>query len=186
MNERDAKMVVILGHNGTGKTTILQQILSNSGQKSLVITPDDVEWREYRLNALAEPKDFVFNGIERHIFDPTPKTGTLARLEYFRKGIVVFDDCRAYLQDHTDNRIREMIIRRRQREIDIFAVGHGFKEVPPVFFTFLSEVILFRTTDNVALRRNCLKDFERMLAAQTRVNRIASKKPHHFEIIKWK
>lgn len=185
MTERNAKMTIVLGRNGTGKSTLLRQILEHSGRKCLVVTPDDIEWRDFKENPLAEPKDFVFNGIQRHIFDPTPKKGTLAKLEYFKKGIIVFDDCRAYLNDRTDQHIREMIIRRRQREIDIFAVGHGFKEVPPVFFTFLSEVILFSTTDNVILRKNCLKDFDRMLSAQTRVNRIANKNPHYFEVVKW-
>ena len=114
---------------------------------------------------------------------PRPARRHLDRLEYFRRGILVFDDCRAYLHAATDDRVRQLIIRRRQRMVDVLAVGHGFNEVPPVFFTFASEIILFRTTDNVARRRDCLRDYPLMAAAQARVNRRAARQPHYFEVI---
>ncbi|MBO7255011.1 MAG: hypothetical protein J6U79_01375, partial [Paludibacteraceae bacterium] len=66
-------------------------------------------------------------GIQRHIFNPKYSLDAVA---HFRKGILVFDDCRSYFQDRTDPKVRELLIRRRQREVDIFAVGHGFTQVP--------------------------------------------------------
>lgn len=184
-NERTAKMTIILGANGTGKTTVLNKILNATAQKSLVITPDDAEWRIYDEVELTEPDDFLFNGIRRHIFNDEKKTGTLNRVHLFKRGMLVFDDCRAYLDAATDPRIRKLLIRRRQREVDIFAVGHGFTEVPPVFFTFATDIILFRTADNIKRRADCLKDYEIMVEAQKRVNRKAVNDPHYFEIIKF-
>lgn len=187
---RTAKLTVILGFNGTGKTTILERILKESGQKSLVVTPDDIEWRGYDAVELRRSDEFVYDGIRRHIYTPgTKKKGardcTLDRLEYFLNGSIVFDDCRAYLGSSTDDRVRQLIIRRRQRMVDVFAVGHGFNEVPPVFFTFATTIILFKTVDNISRRKNCLKDYERMEAAQKRVNEKAKKDPHYFEVIKF-
>lgn len=182
---RAAKMTVLLGTNGTGKTTLLRHILESSGQRCLVITPDDVEWGDYPLTDLRTADDFKFDGICRHIFNPHKECGTLQRIAYFKQGIIVFDDCRAYLKSSTHDAIHELMIRRRQREVDIFAVGHGFNEVPPVFFTFSTEMILFRTTDNIVRRKNCLKDYEAALQAQQRINSQAKKEPHYFEIIKW-
>jgi len=69
--------------------------------------------------------------------------------------------------------------------LDIFAVGHGFNEVPPVFFTFCSDIFLFRTTDNIARRKNCLQNFELMEKAQAEVNQKAIKSPHFFKYIKF-
>lgn len=185
LEERPAKLTIILGTNGTGKTTLLKNILIGSVQKSLVITPDDIEWQAYEAVELNNKNDFVFDDIRRHIFNPAKKGGTLERLVHFKKGIMVFDDCRAYLQSATDDHIRQLIIRRRQRMVDVFAVGHGFNEVPPVFFTFASDIILFRTVDNIARRKNCLKDFDRMAQAQERVNKKAKRDPHYFEHIKF-
>lgn len=153
--ERTGKTVVIVGTNGTGKTTLLRQILENSGQRALVITPDDVEWTDCPENELRCKSDYVFTGIQRHIFEPKH---TLNAITYFRKGIIVFDDCRSYLSDKTDDSFRSMFIRKRQRELDIFAVAHGFNQIPPVFFTFANEYFVFHSTDNIVRRKNCIPD----------------------------
>ena len=75
-NERAAKSTIILGANGTGKTTVLNHILLASTDKSLVITPDDAEWRKYEEVELTHADDFLYKGIRRHIFNPAKKTGT--------------------------------------------------------------------------------------------------------------
>ena len=103
---RPAKMIMIIGANRTGKTTLLKNILAMSGQRALVITPDYTEWNDkdaygndlYPLNELATRDDYVFTGIQRHIFN----SRTLAAVKAFKKGIIVFDDCRTYLGDRTD------------------------------------------------------------------------------------
>lgn len=184
--QRAAKLTVILGTNGTGKTTLLEQILTSTPDKSLVITPDDAEWRKYDEVELTTADDYLYQGIRRHIFNPNKKTGTLSRLHLFKIGKLVFDDCRSYLKAATDDIIHALLIRRRQRMVDVFAVGHGFNEVPPVFFTFPSEIILFRTVDNIDRRKDCLKDFDKMKQAQLRVNQKAETEPHYYEVIKFR
>lgn len=183
--ERATKRTIILGANGTGKTTILNRILEATPDKSLVITPDDAEWRQYPEVELTTADDFLYTGIRRHIFDDDKKAGTLNKVHLFKIGKLVFDDCRAYLLSATDQRIRQVLIRSRQRMVDVFAVGHGFTEVPPVFFTFATDIILFRTADNIKRRSDCLKDFDKMVEAQRRVNKKAETNPHYFEHIKF-
>ncbi len=183
--ERTTERTIVLGANGTGKTTIINKILTGTPYKSLVITPDDVEWRQYPETELQTSDDFRFEGVSRHIFNPAKTRGTLDQLKYFNRGNMVFDDCRAYLLSATDLRIRQVLIRSRQRMVDVFAVGHGFTEVPPVFFTFATRIILFRTADNIYRRKDCLKDFDKMVEAQQRVNRKAKSDPHYYEIIKF-
>lgn len=175
-------MVCLLGTNGTGKTSFLRALVEKLETRVLVITPDDIEWSDCPLNELERASNFRFDGIQRHIFDP--KT-TLGKIEHFQKGVIIFDDCRAYLTANTDQAIRQLIIRRRQREVDVFAVAHGFTEMPPVFFTFASEIVLFETKDNIVRRKNCLKDYERVLEVQQQVNAKAKKNPHYKEVIKY-
>ena len=144
--ERTARLTVILGANGTGKSTLIRDILKANDEKSLVITPHDVEWLDCEHVDLDKSADFLFSGIRRHIFDDDKKDGTLGKVKYFKKGKLVFDDCRYYFEDKTPKALRALLIARRQRMVDVFAVGHGFNEVPPVFFTYASHIILFRTT----------------------------------------
>lgn len=179
--ERATRLTILLGFNGTGKTTMLRKLLEDSRQRALVVTPDDVEWRDFPENPLLRRSDFCFSGIQRHIFDPNH---TLDAISQFKKGILVFDDCRAYFNDATDPRVRTLLIRRRQREVDVFAVGHGFTQVPPVFFTFASDYILFKTVDNIDRRKDCITNFDFLKLSQMFVNEKAQTDPHFFRYIK--
>lgn len=187
---RTASCIVIIGANGTGKTTLLKQILLTAPQRAIVVTPDCIEWTDtlpdgterFPINQLQKRTDFVFQGIQRHIYDDKR---TLSAISAFKKGIVVFDDCRAYLRDSTDERVHQLLIRRRQREVDFIACAHSFAEMPRRFFTFASDIFLFQTKDNVDMRRGVIKDLEQMREAQARVNEMAKTNPHYFEHIKY-
>lgn len=165
-------MTVLLGTNGTGKTTATKNIAKASGQRVLVITPDDREWTEYPITELrnGHSEDFQFAGIRRHIWNDKH---TLKMLQYFQNGIIIFDDCRAYLRASTADEIRQLMIRRRQRNVHIMASGHGFTEVPPVMFTFATDFILFMTRDNIKRREPYIRNFEAVRRKQEEVNAIA-------------
>lgn len=186
--QRPAKLTLIIGTNGTGKTTvqknILEELYKNDPEnfKALIVCPDPIEWTECEDVELSEKSDFVFRGVRRHIYNPKV---TLKELHRFVRGYLMLDDCRAYLKASTADDIHALLVRRRQRMVDVFAVAHGFNEIPPVFFTFASDIILFRTTDNIAKRRDCLKDYDTMRLAQARINKKAENNPHYFEHIKF-
>ena len=179
----------MLGANGTGKTTFIKQVCAATRQRVLIITPDDTEYNEtdyngnplYPLNELRTKEDFMFEGVTRHIFEPKY---TLSVLHNFKCGIIVFDDCRAYFPARTEQVIHELMIRRRQREIDIIAVGHGFTEVPPKFFTFATDYVLFRTEDSIDTRKPYIRNFEAVKRAQAYVNARAKHHPHYFTRIR--
>lgn len=186
---RPAKMIMIIGANRTGKTTLLKQILAMSGQRALVITPDYTEWNEkdqegldkYPLTPLLTRNDYVFDGIRRHIFEKR----TLTAVSAFKKGIVVFDDCRTYLDDRTDQAIHNLMIRRGQREVDFIAVTHSFSEMPRRFFSFTSDIFLFQTKDNIDMRRGVVQNIDELRKIQTKVNQIARTNPHFYTHIKY-
>ena len=182
---RATKCIIILGYNGTGKTTLVKKLIINELKKReshiLIVTPDDIEFLNIpyvhpKFNQRIE----WYSGARKIIYTD----GLLSTIaDYFKNGLLIFDDCRAYFGAALEQDLHNILIRRRQKMIDIIAVGHGFTEVPPKFFTFASHIILFKTIDNIDRRKNVLKDFEAMKAAQKRINERAIKDPHYFEII---
>lgn len=47
---RKSHQIVILGTNGTGKSTLVKelvQVANEKGRRALIITPDPVEWQQY-------------------------------------------------------------------------------------------------------------------------------------------
>jgi hypothetical protein len=188
--ERAAKLTIILGATGTGKTTLLKQIIKGINQRAVIVTPDDIEWQEYPKTELLKPADFNFQDVRRFVFDFKDKhdfENKMKRLDCFTNGVMVFDDCRMYFdaKEYVNIILRPFLGRKRQKMVDYFAVGHGFNEVPPMFFTFATDLFLFNTTDNVVRRRNCLKDYDGALAAQQRITAKCAKNPHYFEHIKF-
>ncbi len=181
---RTAKQIVIIGANGTGKTTYQKKLAAAAkkrGERVLVVTSHIEEWTEYP--ALAHSKSAVqgFKGGGRLLW---MGRDTLDVAAEFRGGLLIFDDCRAYLTATTDPALYRIMISRRQQMVDVCAVGHGFGHIPPAFFTYTTHIVLFRTSDNISCRKNVLNDFEKMREAQARVNAKAIKLPHHYEIVK--
>ncbi len=188
---RPAKMIMIIGANRTGKTTLLKNILAMSGQRALVVTPDFTEWNDkdlngndkYPLNELKTRDDYVFDGIQRHVFD---EKHTLAALTAFKKGIIVLDDCRKYLMDdRTAQQIHGIMIRRGQREVDFIAVTHSFSEMPRRFFPFTSDIFLFQTKDNLDVRRGVVQNIDDLKQKQAYVNQQARINKHFYIHIKY-
>ena len=186
---RQTKRIIIIGTNGTGKTTLVQQIVRNAQQKTLIITPHDNEWNEtdpngeplYPQTTLCCAADFNYVGVRRHIFDPDR---TLKLLKNFTRGLMVFDDCRAYLDAKTDKEIHRLLISSRQNMLDIIVVAHGYTDVPPKMFTFATEYFLFRTEENPARRRNVMINFNKVEQMQRKVNAASVYNPHHYEHFK--
>ena len=170
--DRTPKQIIILGTNGTGKSTLAKKLVIAELKKKeshiLVVVPDDMEWPSIEFVHPKYPERIERYAGARKIvyFD-----GLLPIIrERFSNGLLLFDDCRAYLTASMDMDLHSILIRRRQKMVDIIAVGHGFSEVPPKMFTFSTHIILFNTLDNIAGRKNVIRNFEELKEAQTRVN----------------
>lgn len=185
---RTPKQIIVLGTNGTGKTTFIKKLVISEMKKKdshiLIVVPDDMEWNTVEFVHPKFPQRIErYVGVRKIIYFD----GLLTIInERFRNGLLVFDDCRKYFKASLDLELQGLLIRRRQKMLDIITVGHGFTQVPPAMFTFSTHYVLFRTKDNINRRKDVIggDDFEEMAAAQTRINEKAIKDPHYFEIIK--
>lgn len=171
-----SKMVVIVGATGTGKTTTVKQVLRHSQRRALIVSLDANEWTGLPITKLQKKEDYAFNEIRVHLFDPK---SSLQRLQYFRNGIIVFDDCRGYFRARTSDQLHTFLLLMRHAAVDIFAIAHGFTEVPLTFFTFTTDFILFKTKDSILRRRAYIRNFDAVCRKVEEVNAIAAGKKAH-------
>lgn len=191
--ERETKQTIVLGYNGTGKSTLVRKIIEaytkQPGRKALIVTPDFSEWNDVEETQLMKPSDFQFEGIRRYIWTFINKDDRAAmdRLrQWYFDGMLIFDDCRSYLQASTNDWLKYLYIRRRQKMIDLMLVTHGFTDVPPQAFTNCSDLFLFKTVDNIDRRKNELINFDEILSHQARINKKAESNKHYYERIIFK
>ncbi len=187
MSERQAQSDIFVGINGTGKTTLLRNVLSKVqeiGERILIVTPDPVEWREVPpIHHRLTHHIATYTGIRRIVYFP----GCMELIQkHFRNGSLVFDDARVYIHAQSTDFMTWIQIRRRQSGIDLFSVFHGLTQVPPVYFTFSSNLFLFYTKDNIKRRNEYIDedDFLNIQEARKRIQtEIRKGNKHYFERI---
>lgn len=186
MTEAQPRLYAIVGKNGTGKSTFCKNFINRTldkGGRVLIITPHDKEWTKEKWIDVSNRKAMTsFTGVRKSIFQ---KGKTLEGIiANYRKGLLVFDDCRIYFRKMTSDVLEQLFIARRQMNLNQVVVAHGFNAIPPVFFTYINEYILFNTSDNIDKRKNDILNYEQMKAFQREVKIKARKNRYYYKIIK--
>ena len=174
MSTRQSLFFIIVGTNGTGKTTLLNKLVDEKGGKSLIIDPDGMEWSH--VEEIAPEKCGELKNGQAKILAPTIED--IEHLIDFQNGTLVLDDCRFYLKSRMDESIRRILIRRRQNAIDVFAVAHGLSEVPASFYTFATHLICFKTNDSLVRLRNST-DKEKIKRLRMAIDEVNQHPDHH-------
>lgn len=175
---------ILVGINGTGKTTFIKKVLErtvNDNNRALIVTPDPAEWRA--VEEVSGTAISRFRGVKKIIYHQS----CMEEIQrYYTNGILVFDDARVYIHAQSDDFMQWLQIRRRQVGVDLFCNFHGLTQVPPVFFTFATNIILFYTKDNIKRRAEYVdeQDFADIQAAKARISkRVANGDQYAYEII---
>lgn len=175
---------ILVGINGTGKTSFVKNILEhtvNAKNRALIVTPDPAEWRA--VEEVSGREIATFKGIRKIIYH----TDCMSEIQtYYSNGMLVFDDARVYIHAQSDDFMQWLQIRRRQVGVDLFACFHGLTQVPPVFFTFASNMVLFYTKDNIKRRGEYVdeSDFQAIQEAKDRIaKKVEGGNPYYYEII---
>ena len=180
--KRKTELTLIVGVNGTGKTTFIANKVLSIGKKGLVVTPDGAEWRQLPL--IDKEHLRTFQGAARIIYEG-PETLEAIKNNY-SGGALILDDAMAYLNEQTPATLQYIYIRRRQFGIDAYIVAHGLRQIPPKCFTFASYLILFNTVENFTTRKKELHPdlYNRIILAQDRIkNKVKAGEPFYHEII---
>lgn len=182
MEDRKAELNLVVGINGTGKTTWLEKNIVNNGKKCLIITPDPMEWKQ--IPEIRYEDIRTLNGVGKIIYSDSK---TLEKIKSnYSGGALILDDAMSYLDEQTPSVLQFLYIRRRQRGVDIYIVAHGLRQIPPKAFTFASWLILFNSVENFQMRKKELlpDTFEKIIKAQTEISKkVVQGFPYHYKII---
>lgn len=192
-DENQTERSLVIGTNGTGKSTLLHNTLKKSTKNRPAIVIDnegwEPTWRRYpRLNIANKAsvqehrkgiKVVVYSAYETK--EGNPVLDYL--LSYAYDGIVVFDDAKMYMQQAPKHVITKLMIRSRQRWLDLHFVVHGFSDVPPTLFTYVTTIFLFRTRDALKRKAQNFMNPELVMRAQKEVNAKAKKDRHYYETL---
>lgn len=178
---RGQDRIILVGTNGTGKSTLAQKIVEASthgeGRRALALLPDDSEpiFRPYNEIARSELKyiNNVANKFNKIYFDNHKIFTEIERT--FKNGVLVMDDAKFYARSR-DEEMNKLYIRARQNNLDVLFICHGLSEIPPSLITYTTKIVLFNTVDEWQRLKSKIPNapyFERI------VNEIRTKASNH-------
>ena len=185
--DKDSVFAILIGTNGTGKSTVLRQIMEKSrvnGNRVLVI-PSNLSEPSFKDIPQIHVKDLnTFSGAKKIMCYNTAEFAYIAKR--LRNCTLISDDFRNYIEQsqmHPD--VRRLFVDRRHNNIDIYMAAHGPAQIPPAFYDWLDFIFLFRTVGNFKRAQDKLLSFDVLLEKQKQINHIAqTSNPYHYEIIR--
>lgn len=175
---RNSGLFSFVGINGTGKTTLALKMAMATHKKIIYLLPD---FSDMKTDVYKELKVFDFKGIRKLLYS---KDNMQLIKENFRNGVLFFDDVKMLIPSNLehDKELYYMLIRRRQLNIDLFFVSHGFTEIPPKLFTFINYFIIFETVDNIDRFRKYINNFDKFKQITNTVNIITKEKKYFYKV----
>lgn len=174
MKTRQSLFIIIVGTNGTGKTTVLRSLV-NSQRRLLVVDPDGMEWSDLP-ELKAQQVRMMSPTAKARVVGPSPEE--LECLIDYSNGNLVLDDCRYYVKSRIEESVRKTLVRRRQKSIDVYAVAHSLSEVPPTFWVFCTHLILFKTRDNTSRVKQNIPKYQEL--ERVHIPEINKHPNHHY------
>jgi hypothetical protein len=194
--------IVMFGGNGCGKTTKLLEVIdayldANEWKRVLIITPDDSEEKLEFIEEIQVEDLRTFKGLKKlivsnakifttlkDVYLPHAKSDKANSIKF--NGLLVVDDAGVIL-DRRNEEVLDFFRRRRQANVDILTIFHGLRnEVPPSFFAYVTDLIIFQTADNHKKTLDLLPmdKQESFMTAYTRVQSCAKQNPYYCEQLK--
>ncbi|MCL2328316.1 MAG: hypothetical protein FWC39_07360 [Bacteroidetes bacterium] len=176
---RKTKIILILGVRGCGKSTYAEH-LAHTNPRALMVVPTWDDWADKLPECKCRTrKDFEYTGVRCRVYEN--ENDFVAIGKHLHDAVLVLDDPRAYIGSNFDHSaLKKIIIVSRKMMLDIVFVAHGFRDIPPVLFSFVTDYVLFNVFDEPKIRKdrippNILEKLEKIV---TEVRQQAKTNPY--------
>lgn len=123
--------VIVVGTNGTGKTTYIKERLSKVNKSSLLIYDINKEYEDFYDKPFVKMNDFL-------------ETATQVN-----NGVIVFEEATIFFNNRSTNEeMRELLVRRRHTKNMIFLVFHSIRSIPRDIMDMSNYLILKYSVDS--------------------------------------
>jgi len=185
---RLAVVTCIVGGRGSGKTTLVKDMINNypaQRRKLILDTIDHPSYREFdQIRPELIPAWKPINGRfkPKRIFQGSPRNNILAVQQKYRNGLLVFEDCRKYIGSKPGEEVEQFIIDSKQRSVDLIFIYHSFSAIPKMLWEYIDLLTVMKTKKAIPREyRTRVADFDQIAATCERVQ--AAKDPHYHETI---
>lgn len=157
---REAKIFVIVGGRGSGKTYFLENNLNLLKNKTIVIELFFTD--RYKNFKKILFQDFLNSNIEN-----------------YKNLNLIIDDASQLVNSQPIELIKKIIISSKQLNTDVFFCFHSFNFIPNFLYYLTDYYIIFKTNDNeINLKNTPLKD-----EIIKKINSVKKKKKFFYEIL---
>jgi len=179
---RTSFMTIVIGKQGTGKSTMVENMAKQFKGRVLVMTYAMVQrpWASYPkidLRNKEELKNWK-TGI-RHVAYTWYEQDTWKLIyENYQDGIILFDDCKEYISsarpDTGDPRtkyLRSLISNFRHKQLDLFFIFHTPSDVLKLIWGMFTKLVIFATDELITKKMISSATLPAIVEAQLRVNK---------------
>lgn len=157
---REAKVFILVGGRGSGKTYLLENALP----KSCTIVIEYI-----KTDRWPGCKKIFFSDI----------LNKKVNYKDLANSFVVFEDATNYIASNMSNEIKRLIVNSKQLGSDVFLVFHSINIIPPFLWYLWNYLIIFKCAKpkyTAAIADNFAEIMKKWKVCN-------KSKPHHFEVI---
>ena len=171
---RQSQVTIILGKNGTGKSTLVEKVIKGIGGRTIAVTMNGLPeiWQSYQVIDPSQKKSWDFKKGIKQVYYMDHEKDTFKHIhDNFRRGSLVLDDCRSYVSSNIDHDkwLKRILIDFRHMMLDVYFIAHSPTQLPKQVWTFYSNAFIGAT--DALLNVKSIDSYRRIVETQKIVNR---------------
>lgn len=164
MDVRERRFNLIVGSPGAGKSTYIANVVDRYTNGNVLVWKhlanyDDPAFKRLPIKTETNWRQGVQPGayVKFKMIGDERAYPELLKWLYgtdpnkFKNGLLVIDDCTLFEKDRLSETMYRLVTMRRHAgyRLDIWLVYHGLTNLPIDQFTFVNNIVMFNTTDNM-------------------------------------